>query len=94
MPASYTFGNENRNDLVGPTYANVDLNLAKTFPIEDVSHQEHAFNGVPFNLLDQTNYSNPDSGVQDGTFCSMNIFQQVPRSHGSNSPLWLKAAVQ
>ncbi len=66
VPTAFTFGNESRNDLVGPTYKNVDFNAAKNFPIhEDLSLQ---FRAEFFNFFNRTNYSNPDNGVQDGAF--------------------------
>jgi hypothetical protein len=66
VPTAYTFGNEGRNDLVGPTYKNVDFNLSKTFPVEDLLKVQ--FRAESFNIFNKTNYSNPDSGVQDGSF--------------------------
>ena len=66
VPASFTFGNESRNDLVGPAYKNVDFNAVKSFPIhEDLNLQ---FRAEFFNIFNHTNFSNPDNGVQDGAF--------------------------
>jgi hypothetical protein len=66
VPASFTFGNESRNDLVGPVFKNVDFNASKNFPLfEDVNLQ---FRAEFFNFFNNTNFSNPDNGVQDGTF--------------------------
>lgn len=66
VPTSFTFGNESRNDLVGPTFKNVDFNASKNFPLfEGVNLQ---FRAEMFNLFNHTNYSNPDNGVQDGQF--------------------------
>jgi len=66
VPASFTFGNESRNDLVGPTFKNVDFNASKNFPlIEGMNLQ---FRAELFNLFNHTNFSNPDNGVQDGQF--------------------------
>ena len=66
VPASFTFGNESRNDLVGPTFKNVDFNASKNFPlIESMNLQ---FRAELFNLFNHTNFSNPDNGVQDGQF--------------------------
>jgi hypothetical protein len=66
VPAAYTLGNESRNDLVGPTYKNVDFNLSKTFPIRESLQAQ--FRAESFNIFNKTNYSNPDNGVQDGAF--------------------------
>lgn len=66
VPTAFTFGNEGRNDVVGPTYKNVDFNAAKSFPLwEDLNLQ---FRAEFFNIFNRTNFSNPDNGVQDGTF--------------------------
>ena len=65
-PAPYTFGNESRNDLVGPTYKNVDLNLSKTFPLAESLKVQ--FRAESFNIFNKTNYSTPDGNVQSGTF--------------------------
>jgi hypothetical protein len=66
IPTQYTYGNERRNDLSGPAYRNVDFNASKNFPLfEQVQLQ---FRSEFFNVFNQTNYSNPDNGVQDGTF--------------------------
>ena len=66
VPAAYTLGNESRNDLVGPTYKNVDFNLSKTFPIRESLQAQ--FRAESLNIFNKTNYSNPDNGVQDGAF--------------------------
>ena len=66
VPATFTFGNERRNDLVGPTFKNVDFNASKSFPLyEDLNLQ---FRAEFFNFFNHTNYNNPDNGVQDGAF--------------------------
>ena len=66
VPAPFTFGNERRNDLVGPAYKNVDFNVSKSFPLrEDLNLQ---FRAEFFNFFNHTNLTNPDNGVQDGTF--------------------------
>ena len=66
VPTVYTYGNEGRNDLVGPAFKTVDFNAAKNFQlIENLNLQ---FRAEFFNIFNHTNYSNPDNGVQDGTF--------------------------
>jgi hypothetical protein len=65
-PAAYTFGNESKNDLVGPAFKNVDLNASKNFPLfEDVNLQ---FRAELFNIFNHTNYGIPDHSVQDAAF--------------------------
>jgi hypothetical protein len=66
QPAQYTFGNEHRNDLVGPRYDNFDMNLSKNFPLFE--HSTLQFRSEFFNIFNHTNLSNPDSGITDGTF--------------------------
>jgi hypothetical protein len=51
---------------VGPTFKNVDFNASKTFPIFDRMNLQ--FRAELFNLLNHTNYSTPDNGVQDAQF--------------------------
>jgi opacity protein-like surface antigen len=68
VPAAYTFGNEGRNDLVGPRYADVDFNASKDFPIESTRLQ---FRAEAFNLFNHTNYGNPTTSVQSSSFGSI-----------------------
>jgi hypothetical protein len=44
----------------------VDFNASKTFPIFERMNLQ--FRAELFNLLNQTNYSTPDNGVQDAQF--------------------------
>lgn len=62
IPTQYTFGNEKRNDLVGPSYKDVDFNAFKNFPFtESVTLQ---FRAELFNIFNHTNYANPTNNVQ------------------------------
>ena len=66
QPTAYTFGNEARNDLVGPPFKNLDFNLSKEFrPFESYVLQ---FRSEFFNIVNHTNLGNPDNGVLDGAF--------------------------
>ena len=65
-PAPYTFGNERRNDLVGPRYTNFDFNLAKTFPLYRRSTLQ--FRSEFFNIFNHTNLGNPTNTVASSTF--------------------------
>ena len=51
---------------MGPTFKNVDFNASKTFPIFERMNLQ--FRAELFNLLNHTNYSTPDNGVQDAQF--------------------------
>ncbi len=66
VPTSFTYGNERRNDLVGPAFKNVDFNASKNFPIFEKMNLQ--FRAELFNIFNHTNFSNPDNGVQDGAF--------------------------
>jgi hypothetical protein len=66
VPTPFTFGNEGRNDLVGPGFKNWDFNAAKTFPLFESLNLQ--FRAEFFNFINHANYSNPDNGVQDGAF--------------------------
>lgn len=66
QPTAFTFGNERRNDLVGPPFKNVDFNLSKTFHLWESSGLQ--FRSEFFNAVNHTNYGNPDHGVLNGGF--------------------------
>jgi hypothetical protein len=66
QPTAYTFGNEHRNDLVGPRYDNFDVNLSKNFPLFERSTLQ--FRSEFFNIFNHTHLSNPDDTITDGTF--------------------------
>ncbi len=65
-PAQYTFGNERRNDLIGPTYKDVDFNAFKNFPITERFNLQ--FRGEFFNIFNHTNYGIPANNVQATSF--------------------------
>lgn len=68
VPAPYTFGNERRNDLVGPGYLNVDFNARKDFKIERLTTQ---FKAEFFNLFNRTQLGLPNNNVQSSSFGSI-----------------------
>jgi outer membrane receptor protein involved in Fe transport len=72
-PANGTFGNSGRNILVGPGFANVNLSIAKVFPL----HWERSqleFRGDMYNAFNHTNYANPDATLGDSTFGTITGF--------------------
>jgi hypothetical protein len=72
-PANGTFGNSGRNILVGPGFANVNLSIAKVFPL----HWERSqleFRGDMYNAFNHTNYGNPDATLGDSTFGTITGF--------------------
>jgi hypothetical protein len=66
VPASYTWGNESRNDLVGPPFKDVDLNLYKDFSVKELLKIQ--FRSEFFNLFNHSNYSNPTTAVTSSSF--------------------------
>ena len=68
VPTPYTFGNERRNDLIGPGYLNVDFNARKDFKIERFTTQ---FKAEFFNLFNRTQLGSPNNNVQSSAFGSI-----------------------
>lgn len=75
VPAQYTFGNESRNDLVGPAYKNIDLSAFKNFSVTERAKLQ--FRAEFFNAFNHTNLSNPNNNVQSSSF------GQILSAHGS-----------
>jgi hypothetical protein len=55
-----------RNDSLGLSFKNVDFNVSKTFPLFESTQLQ--FGAEMFNLFNHTNYSTPDSSVQESQF--------------------------
>jgi hypothetical protein len=62
---SGTFGNEGRNSIEGPSYAEADVALARTFPIREISNLQ--FRAESFNLANHPNFYNPNPSSYYGT---------------------------
>jgi outer membrane receptor protein involved in Fe transport len=60
-PAPGTFGNGRRNTLVGPGFANVDLSIAKEFPLYERAKLE--IRADAYDAFNHINYANPDANV-------------------------------
>jgi hypothetical protein len=58
LPAPFTFGSAPRNSVIGPGFANVDMAVAKTWPIGPTSRLE--FRWEVFNLLNRANFDLPN----------------------------------
>ncbi len=68
-PAFGTFGDSHRNTLIGPDFANVNLSLAKEFPIHEAIALE--IRADAFNMFNHINWANPDANVgYGGTPCT------------------------
>ena len=60
-PAPGTFGNNRRNTLIGPGFANVAISIAKEFPIHEAIALE--IKADAYNAFNHVNYANPDANV-------------------------------
>jgi hypothetical protein len=60
-PAPGTFGNTRRNTLIGPGFADVDISIAKEFPLHEAMKLE--FRADAYNAFNHINYANPDADV-------------------------------
>ena len=63
-----TFGNAGSDSLLGPGYANVDVDVSRYFTIHEKQKLEARFEF--FNIANHTNFSTPDNNLQDNTFPS------------------------
>ncbi len=77
IPAPYTWGNAGRNILRGPGLATVDLSLRRRFAIGEGLHL--TAEAQSFNLLNRTNFNQPDA-IVDQTLTFGKIFSaKAPR---------------
>lgn len=60
-PAPLTYGNERRNDLVGPSFKNVDFNASKDFHLTEAAKLQ--FRSEFFNIFNHTNYGIPNNNL-------------------------------
>lgn len=65
-PAQFTFGNESRDDLIGPPFKNVDFSVLKDIALKDPLSMQ--FRGEFFNIFNHTNYGTPENNVQSSSF--------------------------
>ena len=66
MNVPYTFGDEGRNNLIGPGYSDVDFSAFKDFPVTERAKLQ--FRAEFFNLPNHTNFKNPTNNVQSSAF--------------------------
>ncbi len=66
LPASYTWGSETRNDLVGPPSKDLDLSVFKDIPLKE--RLKLQFRAEFFNVFNHSNYSTPSSTVTSSSF--------------------------
>lgn len=60
-PVPGTFGNTARNPLVGPGFANVNIGIAKEFPLHEAIALE--VRADAYNMFNHINWGNPDANV-------------------------------
>ncbi len=60
-PTPGTFGNNGRNTLIGPGFANVNFSLAKEFAVRELVKLE--IRADMFNVFNHINWANPDANV-------------------------------
>jgi len=74
-PQRGVFGNVGRNELIGPSFTQLDLSLSKNFAVTDGFRAQ--FRAEAFNLLNTVNLANPNGCVDcPGTAARItNIFQ-------------------
>jgi carboxypeptidase family protein/TonB-dependent receptor-like protein len=62
-------GNAGRNDLIGPGFYNLDLSLARSFPVHKLGESGRlTFRASAFNVLNHANLNNPDTLLTSPTF--------------------------
>lgn len=66
LPALYTFGNEGRNNLTGPSEKNVDFSAYKDFPIGERVRLQ--LRGEFFNIFNHQNLGVPNNNIQASNF--------------------------
>lgn len=65
-PAAYTFGNEGRNNLTGPSFKNLDFSAYKDFPLRE--RMTLQFRSEFFDVFNHVNFGLPDTTVTDPNF--------------------------
>ncbi len=63
VPLKYTYGNAGRNSLRGPDFNNLDASIFRNFTI--FRESAFQFRAEFFNILNHTNFGNPDSTFED-----------------------------
>jgi hypothetical protein len=64
LPQPYTFGNAEKNSLIGPGGVNADLALRKVFDFTERQHLEIRVES--FNVFNHANFTQPDNYITDG----------------------------
>jgi hypothetical protein len=67
-PASYVFGNEGRNVLIGPGRNNMDMGLHRRFPLPFREGMVLEFRGEAYNFLNHPQFDKPGNTVGNAGF--------------------------
>jgi hypothetical protein len=68
-PAGGSFGTLGRNPMLGPGFANIDISLVKGFRMPFLGERGLGqFRFEAFNLLNRTNFGNPNTGITNVNF--------------------------
>jgi hypothetical protein len=79
-PAPNTLGTLGRNAMRGPGYANLDLSLVKGFRLPFLGESGLGqFRVESFNVLNRTNFSNPNTGITNPNFGRLTGTDGEPR---------------
>ncbi len=66
LPATYTFGNAGRDNMIGPSQTNFDFVTLRDFPLNESLKLQ--FRGEFFNIFNHPHFGLPDNNVQSPTF--------------------------
>ncbi len=77
-PATGEPGTSGRNSFIGPKYFNLDVSLFKNFYLGDRSHIQFRFE--VYNLLNNVNFSLPETNISEDTFGWISSTQGSPRA--------------
>jgi hypothetical protein len=85
IPQTVRQGTEGRNDIPGFGLTQVDLSIARTFPVtEKVKVQ---FRTDAFNLLNHPNFTNPPGSLDCGPRCFLSL-KMLNQGLGGLTPLF------
>jgi hypothetical protein len=76
-PAMYEIGNAGRNILIGPGNRNLDMSMAKQFPIAESKHVQ--FRAEFFNAANHPNWGNPGTTLGTAAFGTITSNENLPR---------------
>ncbi len=72
-----TFGNSGRNSLIGPSYFDTDMSLAKNFPFLHRAESKVQFRADFFNLFNNVNFNAPNTSLSSSQFTRVTSSQNA-----------------